>query len=469
MKSKLITLIAGGLMLSACSSNVWDYDGSSQVPEEEDYVNVTFSLKPETVAGLSRAEGDNPFEQGPGRWQTLSKGSKIDMLIYAVYDSEYTLMSQYSEGVDEKLKDKFTVNAENHAGQTIMYVGEKLYKGEEVLVELRLMRNRTYHIAFWAQSSETDAYDTNDLSKVEVKYENAANNDELRDAFCKVETFTVSTGGVSQDVILTRPLAQINVGTTGADYKNMEKGKFVANHKAVTYSKITIQGVAKYFDVVKDRVLGQADLTGDDKATTDVTFNWAKIPAYYNTEIPTENLYNKIEGEELLTIDLNQNGEILPYKTSYPTLGSKGGYMTEEFKYLSMAYVLVPTATADQEQQDGYSVVINKVVVEFANDAAGTTGFKSLEVLQIPSRRNWRTNIIGGLRWIKDPTDPDDPDNPTPDPDDPDNPKPTPPDGPSDPSTVFNTVNGKIFIAPGFINDLETIYVEKRENSAAQN
>lgn len=477
MKSKnILTWIAGGLMLTACSSeNIWDYDGSMSDADAE-YVNVTFSVTPETLTAATRAGEDNSLEGGPGKWQTLSKGSEVDMLIYAVYDENYNLMMQYSDGVvdytEEKMPDDFKVNFKvdknNHPGQTIMYVGDKLYKGNEVTVSLRLMRGSTYHIAFWAQSSKTDAYVTDNLHTVEVKYKKAdgstnyLNNDETRDAFCKVEKLTVTDGGTRQEVILTRPLAQINVGTTGADYKNMEKGIYTAPNRTVTYSSITIKGVAKYFDVVKDKVLTESDIAESidetspyygvrgKKATDDVTFDWAKVPAYYNMEIPSGNLYESVTGEELLTIDLNQDGEILGYRTSYPTLGSQGGYMTEEFKYLSMSYVLVPWS--DEE----YPYVLTNIAVNFATDAKGGNPLTSFDVSQIPSRRNWRTNIIGGMKWMKDPTNPndpyEDPDNPNPDnPDDPDNPS-TPPNGP-DPSTVFNTVYARPTIVSDFIGD----------------
>lgn len=471
-KKLLSSLTVGTLMLTtACSSdNLWDYDGSQS--SQDEMVDVTFSISSETASLLTRADKEDE-EGGPGRWQTLGKGAEIDMLIYAVYDADYTLLSQYSEGVkdpDNKLPEgSFTVSPTSHFGQTILYVGDKFQNGGKVEVTLRLMRKKTYHIAFWAQSSKTKAYDTNDLHHVEVLYTGAVNNDETRDVFCKSETFTVTDGGITQTVILTRPVAQINVGTSGADYKNAEMGKNVINHKAITYSKIKIEGVARYLDVVNNKVLNQDDIdkaiadTSDDniykgisgKATTNVEFNWAKIPAYYKVEsIPTEDLYNPVAGEELLQIDLDHDGNILDYKTNYPTLGSKGGYMTEKFKYLSMAYVLVANPMKI-DNNDGItnSKVIDNVTVWFAEKSDGTDGFQSLEVKEVPARTNWRTNILGGLKWMKDPTDPDDdtddPDNPDPDPNDP----PTPPgDGPDD-TTIFNSTFVKPIIDFGFLGD----------------
>ncbi|MCH5231462.1 MAG: hypothetical protein J1F43_06675 [Muribaculaceae bacterium] len=506
MNNKLIltSLFAAGLMLTtACSSeNVWDYDGSQTHPES-DYVDVTFSVAPEsstlTTRGLTRADGEASAPGGPGQWQTISRGSEIDMLVYAVYDEDLTQLTQYGEGLlaAEDLEpfttDTPALTGTQHTGQTVVNVGKILADGDAYKVTLRLMRKKTYTVAFWAQSSNTTAYNTENLRHVEVNYSNALNNDELRDAFCKAEKFTVTDGGLTQDVDLTRPLAQINVGTTGADYKNLEKGALTGStHKKVTYSKVEIKNVAKYLDIVVNKVLTDADIEGATsenspyyglagKATQDVTFNWNKIPAYYAMEVPTSgNLYEKADQEELLKIDLDHDGEILDYKTSYPTLGSKGSYMTEAFKYLSMSYVLVsaPKAASSDQNLDEWinnSKVIDSVTVYFADNNSGTDSFQALSVSNVPAQTNWRTNILGGLQWMKDPTDPnpdpENPDNPYNDPDYPDNPDdpnnpydPVPPAGP-DKSTLFNTQYLEPIIVNDFFDDHRTGIVNDNKNA----
>lgn len=529
-------------MLTACSSeNIWDYDGSQAAADE--YVDVTFQIASETIGLSSRAGDDSTVDDstdnggnkdgGPGRWQTLGKGKKIDMLVYAVYDAnekddngKKTLvhLTQYGEGLkaadgqvaftsgtpENPGTPALSMEDNTHKGQTIVNVGDILAKGDSYTVTLRLMRQKEYTIAFWAQSSQSKAYDTNDLRHVEVLYKNGndnfINNDETRDAFCKAETFMVPDGGINhQTVILTRPLAQINVGTTGADYKNLEKGAIAGStHRHVSQSKIEIKGVAKYLDVAENKVL-----TGDDiqdattnpnspyygvsgKATTDVIFDWAKIPAYYNIDIPTENLYIKAAGEELLYVDLNQDGTLKDYKTSYPTLGSKGSYMTEQFKYLSMSYVLVgapksPSSSDsngslsdDANSSVNNSKVIDNVTVWFAESNENgkvTNEFQSLTVSQVPARSNWRTNILGGLQWMKDPTDtekPTDPDDPNPyddpdySPDDPDNPTPNIPEGKGpDPSTIFNSAYLKPTIISDFINDINGTHEEDSDKEGS--
>lgn len=505
MKLKnFLALVAGGLLFTACSNeNVWDYDGSQSGATDE-YVDVTFNVTPEAL-GISSRAGSETSEGGPGAWQTLSKGKKIDMLIYSVYDENLHHLTQYGEGFTaadgltaftNKTPALSLIDKEGnflaHHGQTVVNVGDILAKGDAYTITIRLMRKKQYTIAFWAQSSQTTAYDTDDLRHVEVFYKDAdgnnfLNNDETRDAFCKSETFTVADGGNSQTILLTRPLAQINVGTTGADYKNLEIGNYTGStHRRITQSKIEIKGVARYLDVVTNKVLTKTDIEGatdetspyygvSGEATTDVVFDWATIPAYYKTESPAQDLYLFKDGEELLSIDLNQDGNILGYKTSYPTLGSKGSYMTEAFKYLSMAYVLVAAPTSsDASSENGNlnngvdnSKVINNVTVWFGETGATgnvTNDFQSLTVPNVPARTNWRTNILGGLRWMKDPTDhptnpdPTNPDNPYDDPDYPDNPDPDNPYNPQipegpDPSTIFNAAYLQPVIITDFFND----------------
>lgn len=503
INKKLLTLLVGSslLLTTACSSeNVWDYDGSQSFPED-DLVEVSFTLSQESSRLLTR--DDNSTPGGPGQWQTLGRGSQIDMLIYAVYDADLKLLSQYSQGVIDDTQGKLTdynVSSDSHFGQTIRYVGNAFANDDKVNVTMRLMRSKTYTIAFWAQSSQTKAYDTNNLRHVEVKYDGAVNNDETRDVFCKAETFTVTDGGIHQDVILTRPVAQINVGTTGADYKDAEIGTTTGLHLTVKYSKIEIKGVARYLDVVKNKVLTQTDIEEassdtdhvykgvSGQATATATFDWAQIPAYYKTAMPSENLYVPAKDEEFLQIDLDQDGKILDYKTSYPTLGSAGSYMTEQFKYLSMCYVLVndPSTSPDDDLTGiSKSKVLDNVTVWFANNEKGDNGNKSLDITQVPARTNWRTNILGGLKWMQDPTDgpvvpnpddpndPTDPDNPYDDPDypgpndpnDPDNPNPpTPPIPPGgDDTTIFNSARLIPTIVSDYLGENPTVSIEDEE------
>ena len=135
--------------------------------------------------------------------------------------------------------------------QTVAVVDKK------ATVTTRLVKGHTYSFVFWAQNSACTAYDTNDMSAITVNY--AANcNDETRDAFYKMDSFTVSEAFEKPEE-LTRPFAQINfladdaAGVVGVDaYK----------------SKVTVTGVPTTLNTLDGTVAG----------STDVTFALATIP-----------------------------------------------------------------------------------------------------------------------------------------------------------------------------------------------
>lgn len=529
MKKKLLwcmTALTALLSVSCTSELALEGASSPNNVLTDEEVEVTFSVSAQGPQMQTRVGG-------PGRYQNkVGKGTEIDMLIYAVYEKdddtgEYTLLKQYGKGIvgedytddshapfaaDSKAieakknpngndNDDNGSNSEKpYAGQTILNLGEKFKNNEDAteVITLRLMRNKTYHIAFWAQSSKTDAFKTNDLTNVQVIYENAENNDELRDAFCKVESFSVSPSTTARTVILTRPMAQINVGTSGADYKHLLNSVWVYPNDAVTLSKIRLTGVSNTINVVTDQIL--APTSGQDVAT----FDWSPLAAYIknNGEIPaTEETLLKVKDEEFLRVDLNHDGTIYRYKTNYPTLDVKGNFLTETFKYLSMCYALVPAPVAftdtetsgdtgdddgdgdgDEEEDKDYqlpdpysSTVLNKVEVFLAGEKTkaqvDANETATMTLTNVPVHRNWRTNIIGGLYYMDDPDpDPDDPDDPGyPDDDDPDDPKedddpddPTPvepgPDDPEpgdtdDPTSVFNYKTTRIYLDNMFYNE----------------
>ncbi|MCH5175752.1 MAG: hypothetical protein J1F40_07685 [Prevotellaceae bacterium] len=517
MKKKLLQCmtVLTALLFASCSSELAleGFSPDNAVTGEE--VEVTFSISAEGAQMQTRVGG-------PGRYQTkVGRGTEIDMLIYAVYEKDektgkYTLLKQYGKRivVDENHKgfadDNVAIAAKNkqeeqlkgkdengedvydtYDGQTIINLEDKFKKDENAVEEitLRLMRNKEYHIAFWAQSSQTAAFKTNDLENVQVIYEDAKNNDELRDAFCKVESFSVTPTTTARTVILTRPMAQINVGTSGADYKHLLTGSLVHPNAAITRSKIKLTGVSNTINVVTDEI---------GKETSEAVFDWSPLAAYIGNggKIPedkgiatpsleggkdalTEYQKNLIQcdGEEFLRVDLNHDGTIDNYKTNYPTLDSKGGFLTETFKYLSMCYALVPAQISDEAQgkdaddedgegegggddtgngngadngddkdyeiKDPYtSSVLSKVEVFFAEGKAGDKvdskrDNPTMTLENVPVHRNWRTNIIGGLAYIKDPDDPDDPNIP---------------EGP-DPSSVFNYKNTRVYLDNMFYDE----------------
>ena len=129
---------------------------------------------------------------------------------------------------------------------------------KQATVTTKLVKGHTYTFVFWAQNSACTAYNTTDMKAIKVNY--AANcNDETRDAFYKMDSFTV-TAPFEETEVLTRPFAQINfladdaAGVVGVNaYK----------------SKVTVTGVPTTLNTL-DGTVGTE--------TTNVTFALATIP-----------------------------------------------------------------------------------------------------------------------------------------------------------------------------------------------
>lgn len=79
-------------------------------------------------------------------------------------------------------------------------------------INLRLTNGKTYQIVFWADATNS-IYSTNwDNRNITADYAGVVSSNEALDAFFAVETLTVN-GASSNNVKLTRPFSQLNIGT----------------------------------------------------------------------------------------------------------------------------------------------------------------------------------------------------------------------------------------------------------------
>ena len=130
---------------------------------------------------------------------------------------------------------------------------------KQATINTKLVKGHTYTFVFWAQNSACTAYNTTDMKAIKVDYTNVNCNDESRDAFYKMDSFTVNEAFEKTEV-LTRPFAQINfLASDAAGVVNVNQYK----------SKVTVTGVPT--------TLNTLDGTGGTE-TTDVTFALATIP-----------------------------------------------------------------------------------------------------------------------------------------------------------------------------------------------
>ena len=162
--------------------------------------------------------------------RTISDGLKANTLKFAVFEN----------------------GTEIHALAQTVAVADK-----KATINTKLVKGHTYSFVFWAQNSACTAYNTTDMSAITVDY--AANcNDETRDAFYKMDSFTV-TEAFEKTEVLTRPFAQINfLADDAAGVNDVDAYK----------SKVTVTGVPTTLNTLDGTVSG----------TTDVTFALATIP-----------------------------------------------------------------------------------------------------------------------------------------------------------------------------------------------
>ena len=375
--------------------------------EDDGFSVVRFTVRPESLSTATRSD-DGKTSGGMVDYSQnhISDGTKAKLLVYAVYDGEGNLLPEFGErerAAAEAGKDVSDIDEISLPNGAILGEGQSHIKDIDhfpVTVVLRLKRGETYKVAFWAQEPGCKFYDIHDLREVKVHYAeiesietgtktttSTPNNDESRDAFCRVETLKIEKkSDENRTVYLYRPLAQINVGSAGYDFETAAKMKKYA------YTRIQIASAARYLDVVNDQIV-----TGSEKENRSVLeFGYAPIPAYINCNGIPEDLTKIQENEEFLQVHLYGKDDYLGY-----TGLDQDGAKTETFKYLSMCYVLVPSDTERDGQGNTLykykKTAIDRMRVWIATDDQGTDEKEILDLSNVDVTRNWRTNIVGNI------------------------------------------------------------------------
>ena len=126
-------------------------------------------------------------------------------------------------------------------------------------VELSLSKDQTYSFVFWAYDCNSDIYDITDLTEIKMNALSEAitfEEAESADAFFAIEENITIIGNSNYPVELVRPLAQINVGTTGKPML----GSFTAKSVPDTFHPFT------------NTISGECDFTWNFSETTTETF-----------------------------------------------------------------------------------------------------------------------------------------------------------------------------------------------------
>lgn len=214
-KKLFFGMFAASAMMLATSCSNDDIIGA-----DGDMMNVSFNLCTEG-ANASRA---------------ISDGTGADYLKYAVFKADGTQLTELTK-VETGLTDLKTGH----------------------VVNMRLAKGQSYTVVFWAQDEDCDAYTVSDDMNLSINYE-GVNNDETRDAFFKAETITV-TEDKNYTIELTRPFAQVNVGT--ADAEDARKSGI-----EIAQSSMTFQNIATKLNL----------LTGEPSNPTNISYSFGNVP-----------------------------------------------------------------------------------------------------------------------------------------------------------------------------------------------
>ncbi len=289
-KKILFGMFAAASMLLATSCTSEDLDGAQAQSGKE--ATVSFTLGVENGA----------------QTRAISDGTGATELHYTVFDNKGGIV--YNKAVK---------NVESYP----------------TTVEVTLAKGKTYQVAFWAQNPNCEAYEVSNDMNVTVDYA-GLNNDETLDAFCMTTNAFTVTGDATQNVVLRRPFAQLNVGITEEAWTAaVNAGVTVAQSSAAFTNAATKLNV----------------LTGAVEGSTTVAV------AYDLSDVPTEALKAN----------------------------------NAEYIYLSMCYLLV-NADGNGTGKDA----INDVDFTFTT-ADGNYGVdlnRKDGLATVPVQRNWRTNIL---------------------------------------------------------------------------
>ena len=220
----------------------------------------------------------------PGAAATKALGddvTHINDLVYAVYKTEAATLEAAVADMDANM----LVYQKNPASTA--------FANGRTNVSIELLNDQNYVILFWAQVADAWVEGDNfDLTDITYPAAMDANNENLA-AFSGVSFIESASGAISKNVILTRPFAQINLGTTLPQ-------NFTVNFLT---SEVMVSNVGKSFSVA-------TQLATDN---TDVTFDAAALPTETLTVNGTAYTYvamNYVFANSNVEVEFNINTEL---------------------------------------------------------------------------------------------------------------------------------------------------------------
>lgn len=267
--------------------------------------------------------------------KAIGDGTNVNQLVYEVWKT--------GEDGDLTKPEAVRLYQKTRAMQNVDEQGNQVTA--RTTISLNLVQNQYYTVLFWAQRAkdpsvaDSGVYNVTNLT--EVKYKDGNNylsNREGYAAFYSVDRISDETPR-SKTVYLTRPFAQLNIGTVNT----------VASDEAEQYdiemveSKVTVKQVPTTFNVATSEVSNEQDWTFDMAAV--------------------------IKDQKL----------------------SVG---TEVYDYVAMNYMF-----AGNEEETRTATVEYEIKTKLTTQANNTVEDVMLKntVVNVPLKENYRTNIVGNL------------------------------------------------------------------------
>lgn len=206
-------------------------------------------------------------------------------------------------------------------------------------VSMNLASGRSYKIAFFAQNKQGGAYAFNaDAKTITVNYGAMAGtyNTDAFDCFYKLYETGEITGAINHEVTLTRPVAQVNWGTSDLAEPAVVDPNAYGEDAANLVSEVSTKAYTT-FDMFSGDVTGEAE---------DVKLPYLARPA--DTE-------------------------------KFPV-------QPDKYAYVSMQYLLMPAASS-----------VIDITLKTSNSATAEKSLSTVTVTNVPVQANYRTNIYGAL------------------------------------------------------------------------
>lgn len=297
--------------------------------EEGDYADVTIKVQTPASVG-TRAYGD---------------GLSAKNLVFGVFDETGAELPDLRQGDWTRSQSELTFDSVNSDGQP--YVN----------VTVRLVKGKSYTFVCWAQDKSVSCYDFSDLNSIKVDYtkDNVANN-ESRDAFYGCISSGVITDGVSPEMELRRPLAQLNVGTDPEDLESARAAGLAVDdiYIEVSVSRAPSALVSDHEDLNYN--------VSSDHVTAEFTAGLSPVS------------FDSVNSHRL--------------KVRFEDAG--GNFSEKEYEWLGMNYIF--TGLEPDDNKD-----VTFTIYEGDPENEGAVKIASYTQTNVNFRANYRTNMVGNL------------------------------------------------------------------------